>query len=298
MRGSRFPPAVVLLTAIAFGSAMDATIKYLCHSNNVALVTTGRYLFGAAFSLIPWLHAGRPKITREIFLAHVPRGFMVSLCGVTFFWGLSVLPLAEAVTISFIYPLLAPFIAKAMLGEHVRGSSFVAAIIGFAGVLVAMIGAPSFAASPMHAYGVAAVLFSAATFSVAMIMLRDRAQKDGPIIVSLLSSLMPGLFIGVPSILLSAPPHLDQWWLFLLMGALAAIFMYLLSRAYAHAEAQQLAPIHYTELLWATLAGYVVFHETPRIQIFFGAALIVAACLYAAFDERRLSLKLKPEPVA
>src|SRR5215475_2713436 len=133
--------------AIAFGSGMDATIKYLCHTNNVALVTTGRYLFGALFSVIPWLHAGRPKITRDIVLAHIPRALMVSLCGVTFFWGLTVLPLAEAVTISFIYPLLAPFIAKAMLGEHVRASSFIAALIGFAGVLVAMIGAPSIAAS-------------------------------------------------------------------------------------------------------------------------------------------------------
>jgi S-adenosylmethionine uptake transporter len=54
--------------------------------------------------------------------------------------------------------------------------------------------------------------------------------------------------------------------------------------------------VHYTELLWATLAGYTVFHEMPRVQIFFGAGLIAAACLYAAYDERRLALK--PEPSA
>ena len=81
-----------------------------------------------------------------------------------------------------------------------------------------------------------------------------------------------------------------------MLGALAAVFMYLLAWAYAHAETQQLAPIHYTELLWATLAGFVIFHETPRISIFFGAGLIIAACLYVAYDERRLSLK--PEPAA
>jgi S-adenosylmethionine uptake transporter len=168
-----------LLAAIAFGSAMDATIKYLCQSNNVALVTTARYLFGAAFSLIPWLHAGRPTITREIFLAHVPRGLVVAACGVTFFWGLTVLPLAEAVTITFIYPLLAPFIAKLMIGEHVRPASVIAALIGFAGVIVAMVGAPSVSTSPLHAYGVAAVMFSTIMFSIAMVMLRDRARKDG-----------------------------------------------------------------------------------------------------------------------
>jgi S-adenosylmethionine uptake transporter len=65
--------------------------------------------------------------------------------------------------------------------------------------------------------------------------------------------------------------------------------MYLMAQAYARAEAQQLAPIHYTELLWASAIGYIIFHETPRPEIYAGAALIVAACLYAAYDERRLS---------
>jgi S-adenosylmethionine uptake transporter len=72
--------------------------------------------------------------------------------------------------------------------------------------------------------------------------------------------------------------------------------MYLMARAYAAAEAQQLAPIHYTELLWASLIGFIVFHETPRAQIYMGAALIIAACLYAAYDERRLAFKARETP--
>jgi S-adenosylmethionine uptake transporter len=81
------------------------------------------------------------------------------------------------------------------------------------------------------------------------------------------------------------------------MGALAAAFMYLMARAYAAAEAQQLAPIHYTELIWATAIGYVVFKETPRLEIYLGAALIIAACLFAAYDERRIALT-KREPAS
>jgi drug/metabolite transporter (DMT)-like permease len=67
--------------------------------------------------------------------------------------------------------------------------------------------------------------------------------------------------------------------------------MYLISHAYARAEAQQLAPIHYTELLWASLYGYLFFHETPRPQVLLGAGLIIAACLYTAYEERRLTAK-------
>jgi len=71
------------------------------------------------------------------------------------------------------------------------------------------------------------------------------------------------------------------------------VFMYMMAQAYARAEAQQLAPIHYTELIYASIIGFVIFHETPRLEIYIGASLIVAACLWAAYDERRLTLKPK-----
>jgi S-adenosylmethionine uptake transporter len=225
--------------------------------------------------------------------SHSLRGFVIAVCAVTFFWALSVLPLAEAVTLSFIYPLLAPFVARIVLKEEIRASSVICAVIGFAGVIVAMQGAPSEAESPQHDLGVAAVLTSAAFFSIAMVLLRERAQKDGAPIVGLMTSLAPGVILAGPTLAFATPPLLSDWPYFLLLGALAAVFMYLMARAYAAAEAQQLAPIHYTELIWASAMGYVVFHETPRAEIYLGAALIIAACLWAAYDERRLAVRRK-----
>lgn len=283
------PPALVLTAGVAAGAAMDATIKHLAQTNHVLLVAFGRYLFGALFSLAIWQHAGRPTITREMWRAHGVRGSVIAACAVTFFWALSVLPLAEAVTLSFIYPLLAPFVARVLLKEPLRPTSVIAAIVGFAGVVIAMQGAPSETESPRHDLGVAAVLVSAFFFSIAMVLLRERSQKDGAPIVGLMTSVVPGALLFAPTILFATPPHLSQWPYFLLMGALAATFMFLLAQAYARAEAQQLAPIHYSELIWASLIGYLVFRETPRVEIFAGAALIIAACLYAAYDERRLA---------
>jgi drug/metabolite transporter (DMT)-like permease len=286
---ARVPPALVLTLAIMAGASMDATIKYLAHSNHVLLVSFGRYLFGGLFSLAIWHRAGRPVITREMWRAHGLRGFVITACVVPFFWALSVLPLAEAVTLSFIYPLLAPFVAWVVLQERVRPSSVLCALVGFAGVIVAMQGAPSEAESPQHDLGVAAVLVSAFFFSIAMVLLRERSQKDGAVIVSLMTSVVPGLILVAPTIAFATPPLFSDWPFFLLMGALAAGFMYLMAQAYARAEAQQLAPIHYTELIYASLIGYVIFHEVPRVEIYMGAALIVAACLWAAYDERRLA---------
>jgi drug/metabolite transporter (DMT)-like permease len=290
---ARFPPAIVLTLAILAGASMDATIKWLSQSNHVLLVAFGRYLFGALFSAVIWWRAARPTITTEMWRAHGLRGFVIATCAVTFFWSLSVLPLAEAVTLSFIYPLLAPFVAALILKERIRPQSVICALVGFAGVIVAMQGAPSETESPQHDLGVIAALVAATFFSIAMVLLRERSQKDGPVIVSLMTSVVPGIILVTPTIAFATPPLLSDWPFFLLMGALAAGFMYLMAQAYAKAEAQQLAPIHYTELIYASIIGYVIFHETPRVEIYMGAGLIIAACLWAAYDERRIAAKLK-----
>ncbi|MBX9746003.1 MAG: DMT family transporter [Hyphomonadaceae bacterium] len=284
-----WPPALVLTLAIIAGASMDAAIKFLAQTNHVLVVAFGRYVVGAFFSFAIYMRAGRPPISAEMWRAHGLRGVVVAATGVTFFWALSVLPLAEAVTLSFIYPLLAPFVAVVLLRERVRVTSVICAGIGFAGVIVAMQGAPSEAESPQHDLGVIAVLVSAFLFSIAMVLLRERAQKDGAPIVGLMTSFVPGVIIFAPTIAFATPPVFETWPVFLLMGALAAVFMYLMARAYARAEAQQLAPIHYTELIWATAIGFLIFQEVPRVQIYMGAALIVAACLWAAWDERRLA---------
>ena len=286
-------PALLLVLAITAGSAMDATIKFLTQTNHVLIVTLGRYVFGAFFSLIIWVRAGKPQITPEMWRAHGLRGFVIAGCATTFFWALTVLPLAEAVTLSFIYPLIVPFVAWLVLRERVRPQSMIAAAIGFAGVIVATQGAPPVAQSPQHALGVAAVLVSAGLFSIAMVLLRQRAQTDGAPIVGLMTSLIPAFIVAGPAIAFATPPHWSDWPLFLLMGALAAIFMYLMARAYAKAEAQQLAPIHYVELIFATIFGVVIFHELPRVQMFIGAALIIVACLYTTYQERRLTHQAK-----
>lgn len=294
MFGRALPPALVLTLAIMAGASMDATIKFLAQTNHVLIVAFGRYLFGAVFSYAIYLRAGAPPISAEMWRAHGLRGFVIATCAVTFFWALSVLPLAEAVTLSFIYPLLAPFVAAIVLKERIRPASVICAGIGFAGVIIAMQGAPSEAESPQHDLGVIAVLVSAFFFSIAMVLLRERSQKDGAPIVGLMTSFFPGVILVLPTLVFATPPVLSTWPFFLLMGALAAVFMYLMARAYARAEAQQLAPIHYTELIWASAIGYLIFQEVPRMEIYMGAALIVAACLWAAYDERRIS-KLKPE---
>lgn len=283
-------PAALLALAVLAGSAMDATIKRLIETNHVLLVVLGRYLFGAMFSAAVWVRAGAPAISGQMWRVHSLRGLLIAISGAGFFWSFTVLPLAEAITYSFLGVLVIPVAAAIMLGERLRASSVTAAVLGFLGVVVAALGAPSAEQSPMHALGVGAVVASAILFAVAMVLMRARALNDGPVIVSLLASLTPAFFMAGPALLLSPPPDWNDWPVFVLLGLFAACFMYLLAQAYARAQAQFLAPIHYTELVWASLFGYLFFAEIPRPQIYLGALVIVAAGLLAAYDERKRNL--------
>ena len=156
------PPAAILVFGIMLGSAMDATIKWLTLTNAVLIVVLGRYAIGAAFSAIVYWRAGAPPITGEMWRGHAWRGLFIAVSASCFFYALSVLPFAEAVALSFIFPLLVPFVAALLLRERVRASSLAAALFGFVGVIVAAQGAPTTDEAPERTLGVAAVLAAAA----------------------------------------------------------------------------------------------------------------------------------------
>ena len=275
--------------AIAFGAAgiailcaMDGVIKHLVATNDSLVVTLGRYVFGALFALVIWLRSGRPVLTREMWKAHAARGVVIAISASLFFWCVSVIPLAELIVITFIAPLLVPFVARAVLGEKLRPRSLIAGAAGFGGVIIAASGGDNFSPDNQRLLGIAGALISAVTYALSITLLRGRAGKDGPIAIGVLSSVIPGAIIVLPTALTGELPPLGDLPDFLALGALAASGMYFLARAYAHAEAQVLAPLEYTALIWAAVIGLVFFNEVPRLQVWIGGVVIVAACLWGA----------------
>lgn len=271
---------------IAVLCAMDGMIKHLVATNDVLVVTLGRYLFGAAFASAIWLRAGRPPLTREMWKAHALRGGVIAMAATSFFWCLSVLPLAELIVITFIAPLLVPFMASVVLGEKIRPRSLAAGIAGFGGVIIAAAGGDNFSPDNQRLLGVAGALFSAVTYALTIVLLRGRAGKDGAEAVGLLGALIPGAIVAIPAIVTGELPPATDIPDFLALGGLAAAGIYLLARAYANAEAQVLAPLEFTALIWASLIGFIFFSEVPRPQVWIGGAIIVAACLWGARKEK------------
>lgn len=279
--------------AVAFGAAgiailcaMDGVIKHLVATNDSMVVTLGRYMFGAMFASVIWLRSGRPVLTREMWKAHAGRGVVIAISASLFFWCVSVIPLAELIVITFIAPLLVPFVARAVIGEKLRPRSLIAGAAGFGGVIIAASGGDNFSPDNQRLLGIAGALVSAVTYALSITLLRGRAGKDGPIAIGVLSSVIPGAIITLPTVLTGELPPLSDLPSFLALGALAAAGMYFLARAYANAEAQVLAPLEYTALIWGALVGFFFFSEVPRVQVWIGGAVIIAACLWGAQKEK------------
>lgn len=280
-------------TAVAFAAAgvallcfMDGVIKHLVATNDLLVVVFGRYLFAALFAGLLWVHAKRPVIGADAWRAHAVRGCVIAVSALTFFWSLSALPLVEVIVISFVAPLMIPFVARFMIGERIRARNVVAGLAGFSGVVVASFGAPAEAPGDMRTMGIAAVLAAAVTYAVSMTMLRGRAERDGPEIVGLLAAIIPGAILAGPTIATGNLPASGDLPAFVILGLFAAAGMYCLTKAYAAAEAQVLAPIEYTALIWAALLGWFLFAEPVRPQIWAGACVIIAACLWGAREEK------------
>ncbi len=286
-------PFLLYVVGIAFFCAMDAIMKHLVSQHSVLVATLWRYVAAVLFILPFWWREGRPAIRGAMLPANLLRGAMIAASAVLFFWSLTVLPLAEAVTFAFVAPLLIPPLASLLIGERLEPGSVTAGAIGFLGVLVAL-GADPRTLAPERLLGVGAVLLSALTYAVATVITRLRAARDGPSLLSLFGAAVP-IALLVPLVAWQVPA--EAWlprgidWLWVgLAGLFGAVALQLVTRAYARAEAQVLAPFEYTALLWAALFGWAIFAEPMSLRTMAGAAIIALACLWQARRKAVLAL--------
>jgi S-adenosylmethionine uptake transporter len=199
-----------------------------------------------------------------------------------FFWGLARVPLAQAIALSFVAPLIALYLAAILLGERIERRAILASLLGFAGVLVILSGQALATMGPDAFRGAIAILISSGLYAYNIILMRRQALAAGPIEIAFFMSLiMSGCFLAVAPVLAVPPPAAQLPAIF---GAAVLAFgsLMLLSWAYARAEAQHLAPVEYTAFVWASLFGLVIFDEPVRPLTLAGAGMIVIACLIAA----------------
>ena len=280
------PPMTAFLVGmagIATFSAMDAVMKGLVLALGTYTTLFWRSLAGTAMAGA--LFAREPRWPdKPTMRLHLMRGILGSGMAVLFFWGLARVPIAQAIALAFIAPLIALYLAAVLLKEVVGPRVIGGSLIAFAGVVVIFVGQAQADLGREALLGSLAILASAVCYAINIILMRQQALVASPIEVGFFqSSIMAAMLIlALPFMGGIALPPLD-WVPFILLAAfLATASLLLLTWAYARAQASYLATTEYTSFLWAALFGWLFFDESVSPFTVAGAAMIVGGCLIAA----------------
>jgi drug/metabolite transporter (DMT)-like permease len=249
---------LLMLVTMVFFVAADAIAKYLTRSYPVIEVTWGRFVFHLAL-LLPFLAARRDLsvFRTKALRLQLTRSLLQIGSTVLYFFGIALLPLATATVIAFAQPLLLTVFSVPLLGEKVGVRRWSAVLIGFLGVLVivrpgggATLGVSHWAMLLPLATAAISAFYQIATRLVA----RTDAVETG-------------------------------WSLMMATGFLAGAGHYCIIHAFKRAPASVLAPFSFTQLIWATALGYLIFGDLPDGATLLGAVIIVGSGLYVFYRE-------------
>ena len=276
-------PFLVTIVGIALFSAMDAVMKSASIGVGAYSAYLLRCLIGLAIIGPIWWFGGGKWPAREVLKVHLLRGSVVAFMGWSFFFSLVRLPLAEAIALSFIAPLVALYLAAILLKEVIEKKAIIAALLGLAGVLVIIGGRIGREAMTDDAkIGLVAMILSALLYAWNLVLQRQQALVAKPAEVSTFQNGIVALVLAIGSPFLLELPQESRIWIDIVAGAILAVGAALcLAWAYARAEAQALVAIEYTGFLWAALFGWLLFGETVTATTTMGAMLIVIGCWIA-----------------
>ena len=208
------------------------------------------------------------------------RTVSVVMTAVSAFYAFSTLPLAETYAILFSSPLLITILAIPVLGERVGPRRWAAVIVGLVGVLVVL--RPGANALGL---GHAAALVAAVGGALASIIVRKIGKEERSDVLMLYPMLANVAVMGAALPFVYQPMSLPDLGLLALMSVMAFAAMLFIISAYRFGEAAIVAPMQYSQILWATLYGLMFFDESPDLATGIGAAIIIASGIYIVLRE-------------
>ena len=267
---------VLYLAGVALFAFNDALGKWLVADYGVGQLMLLRSI-GAGLVLAPLILSLRVKL---IDPRQPGRQVLRIACAATdtfaFYYSTRSMPLADVMTFYMATPLITTALSALLLGEKVERFRWIAVLIGFAGVLIALRPSP-------HMFSGAApiALFGATSFALSQTLTRElRGVHWLPLVFW--QFIGTGL-VGAATIPWSwTTPGLFDLGLMFMLGAVAMLCFIFIVRALALARASVLAPMQYSAILWAAILGWLIWHDVPTLPIVIGNAIIVGSGLYVA----------------
>lgn len=221
----------------------------------------------------------RAGMRTQIPLLQMTRGVVGSLAMFLGFYAIVALPLADAQAISFSRNLFLVPLAAFILAEAVGPRRAIAAGVGFIGVLI-MLRPGSGDAGLYLSLGAAAALGHAFLVALATVLVNIASRYDGPVTLMFYTNTVSVTLIAIPTFFVWQTPNMTELMMLIAMGILATASHNCFIRAFAMGEASVIAPVDYSRLIFAALAGWLVFATVPDMYTISGALIIVASSFY------------------
>ena len=270
------------LLAWAILPFMDTIAKYLSSDLSFFQITWARYFFTVLFTLpfmffffrknLTW--TTQPKL--QIF-----RGLTLLFANVLFFYSISVISMAKALTLAFVAPLITTALSPFFLGEKVGFKRWSAVIVGFIGSLIVI--RPGFIEFNLASV---AALGTGFFYGIYLIITRKLHRSDSPLLTLLLTGVV-GVVVAsflVPVVWIN--PTFNQWSLLALMGIFACLGHLFLILSLKYADASKLAPFGYFEIVTNIILGYYFFSDFPDFWMWIGLLIIISSGIYITIRER------------
>jgi len=281
--GDNVKGALFMLAGMFVFSAVDAQAKYLT-SHLPALQIVWTRQIGLVLGVLMLIARHGRTILRTGFpMLQIGRGAAAALSATFFITGLNFVALADAVSVTFVAPLVVTMLAALLLGERVGLHRWAATVIGFLGTLIVIRpGMESF-----HP-GLLLPLLAAILFAIRQVISRHIGSRDRTETTLAYTALTAFLMLSVVQPFIWQPiGSLKLIAIITSMSLMAALGEFLVIRALEIGQAVFVSPLHYTIIIWASLYGYLIFGQFPDIWTWAGSFVIMASGLYIFHRERK-----------
>ena len=255
---------------------MDGFAKYLSTDLPVLQITWSRYFFTVLFALPVMFFFFKEKLVwTEKPKLQLIRGLILLCANICFFYSISVISLAKALTLAFVAPLIVTALSPALLNERVGIRRWTAVIIGFIGSLVVI--RPGFVEFNLASF---AALGTGVMYGFYLIITRKLTKSDNSLLTLLLTGVVGGSIISCAMPFVWVKPTLNQWYMMAAIGFFASIGHLFLILSLKYADASKLAPFGYFEIVTNIIIGYYFFSHFPDKWTFLGLFIIVSSGIY------------------
>ena len=264
-----------------FLPVMDGFAKFLSDDLPILQITWARYFFTVFFTLpimifffkkqLVW--SDKPKL-------QILRGLILLSANICFFYAISIISLAKALTLAFVAPLIVTAFSPVMLGEKVGFRRWTAVVVVFTGSLVVI--RPGFVELNFASL---AALGTGILYGFYLIITRKLSTSDNPLLTLLMTGMVGAILVSAIIPFYWVKPSLNQWSLMAGIGVFACIGHLFLILSLKYADASKLAPLGYTEIIPNVLIGYYFFSELPDKWTYVGLLIIILSGLYISRRE-------------